>query len=257
MLKIFILFISILFIWSFIIEPNIIVIKKYKIKNLGINKIVFVSDFHISKTEKRRLKKIIKLINKQNPDLVLSGGDFIKGHTGKHTMPIEEQAEEFQKINAPFITVLGNHDGWFDKYRVQKALENKNIIVLNNSNIKIKNIYIAGVEDFQTGYPDVDSALKDTKLPRILISHNPDIYYDVKKEVNLILSGHVHGGQVKIPFYGAVTVPSIYGTKFTEGIINDGKNKMIITKGLGTSILPVRFCSVPEIVVLENEDSKK
>lgn len=105
----------------------------------------------------------------------------------------------------------------------------------------------------QTAFPDVSKALKDTKSPRILLSHTPDIYYDVEEEVDLILAGHTHGGQICIPFFGAPVVPSKYGSKFAERIINDGKNLMIITKGLGTSILPVRINSVPEIVVIEYE----
>ena len=249
----FIILLTLLFIWGFFVEPNLIVIKKIKVKNLGVNKIVFVSDFHISKFERYRLKKIVKLINKQNPDLVLSGGDFIKGHNGKQTLSIEKQAEELKKIKAPFITVLGNHDGWYDKYRVKKVLENNGITVLLNSNTKFKNLYISGVDDFQTGIPDIDAALKNTSSPRILLTHNPDIYYDIEDNIDLILAGHVHGGQVKIPFIGALIVPSVYGPKFAEGFINDGKNTMFITKGLGTSILPVRFLSVPEIVVIENE----
>lgn len=246
---------TILFIWGFFIEPNLLVVTKIKAKNLGVNKIVFVSDFHISKFERNRLRKIVKLINKQNPDVVLSGGDFIKGHNGKHTLSIEEQAEELKNIKAPVITVLGNHDGWYDKYRVKKVLEENGIIVLLNSNTKFKNLYIAGVDDFQTGIPEISQALENTSRPRILLTHNPDIYYDVKETVDLVLAGHVHGGQVKIPFWGAVTIPSIYGTKFAEGFITDGKNKMFITKGLGTSILPVRFLSVPEIVVIENVEN--
>ena len=178
------------------------------------------------------------------------GGDFIKGHDGKYTLSIEEQAEILGRIKSPVITVLGNHDGWFNRDRVKSALEKKGIKVLLNSNTKFENIYIAGVEDMQTGYPDIESALKDTESPRILLSHSPDIYYDVEEKVDLILAGHVHGGQVYIPFLGAPIVPSKYGSKFSRGIINETHNKMIITKGLGTSILPIRFCSIPEIIVL-------
>ena len=136
---------------------------------------------------------------------------------------------------------------------MQKTLKKYGFIVLSNSSVKIKNIYIAGVEDMQTGTPDVQKALENTKPPVILLTHNPDIYYDINQKVDLILAGHVHGGQVKIPFLGAMIVPSKYGAKFAEGIIEENHNKMIITKGLGTSILPVRFRSTPEIIVLENK----
>ncbi len=248
---IIILLFIILFIWAFYIEPNLLVIKKYKVDNLRGKKIVFVSDFHIGKYDKHRLKRIVNKINEQNPDLVLSGGDFIKGHTGKTTLKIEEQAKELAKIKAPMVTVLGNHDSWYDKYRVKKALESVGIKVLHNTSTKVDNLYIAGVEDLQTSIPYIEAALENTECPRILLTHSPDIYYDVKDDVNLILAGHVHGGQVRLPFIGALICPSIYGTKFSDGDFNETNNRMIVTRGLGTSILTVRFLDIPEIVVLE------
>ena len=248
---IFLTVIFILFIWSFFIEPNLLVVTKYKINKFDGKKIVFVSDFHYGKNAKWRLKKLVKLINKQNPDLVLSGGDFVNGYDGNHTLDIHTYAEELSKINAPVITVLGNHDSWFDKFTIKNALENRGIKVLLNSNTIASGIYIAGVEDLQTGVPRADIALENTEFPRILISHSPDIYYDVKDDVDLILAGHVHGGQVRMPFYGALLVPSIYGKKFACGIFNETGNTMIVTKGLGNSILNVRFNAIPEIVVIE------
>lgn len=250
MFKYFLIICVLLFIWSFFIEPNLLVIKRYNIPELGDTKIIFASDFHIAKWERKRLEKIVNTINDEEADLVLSGGDFIKGHSGEHTLPIEEQAEILGRIKSPVITVLGNHDGWFNRDRVKNALEKNGIKVLLNSNTKFENIFISGVEDIQTGYPDIEKALKNTESPRILLSHSPDIYYDVKEKVDLILAGHVHGGQVYIPFIGALIVPSIYGSKFARGLIYETDNKMIITKGLGTSILPIRFCSIPEIVVI-------
>ena len=250
MVKFIIIIFFILFIWSFFIEPNLLVIKHYKIDTLKDVKIVFVSDFHISKYGKKRLERVVKLINKQNPDFVLSGGDFINGKDDEHSLSIEEQVLILKKIKAPFITVLGNHDFWYDKERVVQALKEGGFVVLSNSNINLNGIYLAGVEDVQTGKPDVGKALENTGDVKILLSHSPDIYYDVKEQVNLILAGHTHGGQVSFPFFGAPTVPSKYGSKFAKRIINETQNTMIITKGVGTSILPVRFCAVPEIVVI-------
>lgn len=240
----------ILFIWSFFIEPHLLVVKHYEVESLKDTRIVFVSDFHTSKWDKKRLERVVKLINKQKPNLVLSGGDFIKGHDGKNTLPIEEQAEILRDIEAPVITVLGNHDGWYDKDRVTTALKNAGKFVLSNSNIGFNDMYIAGVEDLQTGNPDAEKALKDTQKPRILITHSPDVYYDVKEEVDLILAGHTHGGQVSFPLIGAPVVPSKYGSKMAKREINETQNRMIITKGIGTSILPIRFGSIPEIVVI-------
>ena len=250
MIKTVIILFTVLFVWTFFIEPNLLVVKHYKIAALKNIRIVFVSDFHISKYGRKRLERVVRLINKQNPDIVLSGGDFIKGHDGKHTLSIEEQAAVLKEIKAPFITVLGNHDGWYDKERVISALKGIGAKVLLNSSVKSGNLYIAGVEDIQTGVPDINKALEGTKDLRIILTHSPDIYYDVREDVTLILAGHTHGGQVSFPLFGAPAVPSRYGSKFARRMIKETRNLMIITKGIGTSILPVRFCAVPEIVVI-------
>ena len=249
MSKILVAIIIILFFWSFFIEPHLLVIKHYQVNSLN-KKIVFASDFHISKHDKKRLLRAVNIINAQKPDIVLLGGDFIKGHDGKNTLPIEEQVEIFKRIKVPVVTVLGNHDGWYDKKRVIQALTNAGIKVLLNSNVYAEGLYIAGVEDLQTGSPEANKALKGTKSPRILLTHSPDVYYDVKDKVDLILAGHTHGGQIYIPLFGAPIVPSKYGSKFAERIITETQNRMIITKGIGTSILPIRFCSFPEIIVI-------
>ena len=246
-----IILLIVLFVWGFFIEPELLMVKRYKANFLNGKKIVFISDLHAAKGDKKRIQRIVSKINELNPDLVLSGGDYIKGHCGENTLPIEETAKELSKINARIITVLGNHDGWYDKYTVKTALEENGITVLHNTNIQVDDLYIAGVEDLKTGYSDSTVALENVQNPVILLTHNPDIYYDVEESVDLILAGHVHGGQVRIPFLGALICPSKYGTKISGGDYNDAHNRMIVTKGLGTSILNVRFCNIPEIVVIE------
>ena len=240
-----------LFIWAFYIEPNLLVVRRHKLDIQGLKnmKIVFVSDFHIAKGDLKRLRKIVNAINKEEPDLVLSGGDYIKGHTGRSTLDINILAQELSNIKAPVITVLGNHDCLYGKEEVKRILEENGITVLDNSNTKFGDLYIAGVDDLKTGSPDSKKALDGTQEPRILLTHTPDVYYDIKDDVNLILAGHVHGGQVSFPLIGAPIVPSKYGSKFAGGFIKETNNTMFITKGLGTSILTVRFCSIPEIVV--------
>ena len=240
----------ILFIWGFFVEPNLLTVKHYKAENFGGKRIVFVSDFHIAKGDMRRLRRIVRGINKQKPDLVLSGGDYIKGHRGCFSMPVEKIAEELCKIEAPIVTVLGNHDINFDKFSVKHALEEKGIVVLDNTSTKVGEITIAGVGDKRVNPSQVTLALENADGESILLSHTPDVYYDVKEDVDLILAGHVHGGQVRLPFFGAIICPSKYGRKFSCGDFRETQNRMIVTKGLGTSLLTVRFCDVPEIVVI-------
>ena len=99
---------------------------------------------------------------------------------------------------------------------------------------------------------DVEKALENTQSPRILLTHSPDIFPDIRqKNINLILAGHLHGGQIRIPFIGAIIVPSKYGNKYSKGLIIDNHKKMIVTKGIGTSILPVRFNCKPDFIVID------
>lgn len=249
----------ILLIWSAIVEPNILIVKRYTIEDnqLAGLKVVFGSDLHYKKYEKRRLIRDVKKINEQNADIVLLGGDYVSGHKKGSSLDTNLIAAELGKIKSKFGTfaVLGNHDGWQGAEQIKREFENKGIVVLKNSNISIdykeKEIYIAGVEDIQTGNPDIEKTLKKTKSPIIMLSHNPDIIDNVPVNVNLLLAGHLHGGQIRIPVTGAVITPSKYGTKYASGLFNVNGKKMLVTKGIGTSILPVRFNCFPEIVVIE------
>lgn len=246
-------------VYCFAIEPNMLQIKTYRIPDEKLKglKVVFVSDFHIRPNGQKRLQKIVNLVNKQNSDIVLSGGDFVNGYKEKETMPIEEIVSGLNKIKSKYglYTVLGNHDWDFDGVKISKVLQENGIKVLANSNSKIDTsvgtIYIAGVEDLKTRTPDIDKALENTENPTILLTHSPDVFPKVPLGVNLTLAGHVHGGQVRIPFWGAILIPSKYGNRYSMGLIEETGRKIIVTKGIGTSILPVRFNCPPEIVVID------
>ena len=245
--------------YSYFIEPNKLEVTNYTIqdKELSGVKIVFASDFHIKPYGQKRLEKIVEIINKQNPDVVVSAGDFVCGHTEHSTMHPQKIAEGLAKVKSKygFYTTLGNHDGWYDRWYIKELLEKQNIKVLNNKNVKLningKDIYIAGVEDMMTAFPNVEDALKGTKSPTILLTHTPDIFPDVPKNVNLTLAGHTHGGQVRIPIIGPIFTASTYGNKYAIGFIEENDKNLITTRGIGVSILPFRFNSPPEIVVIE------
>lgn len=241
------------FIWSIIIEPNILCVKHVKIEDEQLKglRIVFASDFHIKPYEKYRLKKIVKTINKQTPDIVLFGGDYVSGHKKGSSMTIDKIAKEFSYIKSKYGTyaVIGNHDGWQGKQEIIEQLEKNNVKVLLNNSICLKNFCIAGLDDMQTGNPNINQALKNTKEPTILLSHTPDIIPDVPYSVNLTLAGHLHGGQIRFP--NALIVPSKFGKKFANGYYEYKGKKIYTTFGLGTSILPVRFNCPPEIAVIE------
>ena len=241
--------------WSIFIEPNILKTKKITIEDskLAGLKVVFASDFHIKPFEGYRLKKIVKRINEQNPDIILLGGDFVNGHDGSFTMSMEDIAYGLKDLKSKYgtVSIIGNHDGWQGKNRMIKALEDNGIKVLLNSNITFDNFTIAGVDDLQTGNPDVEKALKNHKGGVILLTHTPDVFPITPDNVNLVLAGHLHGGQVDIPARGTLFIPSIYGRKYLYGLIKENGKTLFTSRGLGNSILPVRFNCTPEIVVID------
>ncbi len=251
-MKILVILLSLIAVWSVFIEPYILSVKKINIDNNQLQglKIVFASDFHIKPYEKFRLKKIIKTINAQSPDIILLGGDYVNGHKKGSSMTIDEIGKEFGNLNSKYgvYAVIGNHDGWQGKEEIVKELEKNKIKVLFNSNKCFDNFCIAGVDDMQTGNPDVKKALNNTNLPTILVTHHPDIMPEVPENVTLTLAGHLHGGQIRL--HRALVVPSKFKDKYANGFTEDNGKKIYTTKGLGTSILPMRFNCVPEIAVI-------
>ena len=252
-MKYFLIILIILIIYSVFIEPNILTVKRVAIKddNLKGLKIVFASDFHLKPYDKFRLERIARKINAQNPDIILLGGDYVNGHKKGATLSIDKIANEFARLNSKYgtLAVMGNHDGWQGKKDVIEAFEAVGVTVLENENKDFKEFSVAGVEDLQTGNPDVNKALSDIKNPVILLSHTPDIIDEIPSNVTLTLSGHTHGGQVVLK--SPMVVPSKYGAKYAYGLFDVHGAKLFVTRGLGTSILPLRFNCFPEIVVIE------
>ena len=249
------------FIWGFMVEPNLLKTSVYRIRQpeLAGLKIVFASDFHIAPKQERRLRKIVDRIAAQQADLILLGGDFVKGHRFETSMPIEEIAPLLAELQAPLgvYAVLGNHDWRLDGVRIGKVLQEHGIDVLENENRRIeyggKFFWLAGVADYNMRRPDVDKALENAGNLLLVLTHSPDIFPQVPGRVELTLAGHTHGGQVALPGFGALLVPSSFGKRYEGGLITEDGKKLLVSRGLGTSLLPVRFNCRPEIVVVEFE----
>ena len=243
------------------IEPGNLKVTNYTIQDDRLSglKVVFASDFHIKPRHEKQLEKVVNLINSQEADIVLSAGDFVNGHTKKSTMPIPDIAKELGKDKSKygFFATLGNHDGWYGSEIVAKELRANGIKVLENENeiVKIngKEIYIAGVEDMMTGDANVYLAIEKAGSPIILLTHTPDMFSKISDEVNLTLAGHTHGGQIRLPLIGPLFTASKYHDRYAKGLIEEDGRKMIVTTGVGTSILPIRFNCPPEIVVIKFE----
>ena len=251
-MKLIILILFSIIIWSVFVEPYILTVKRITVKDSRLSglKIVFASDFHIKPYEMFRLKRIVKAINKQNADIILLGGDYVSGHRKGFSMTIDKIAYEFSKLKSKSGTyaVIGNHDGWQGKEEIITELRKNNITVLFNENKCFDKFCITGVDDLQTGTPDINKALPANNKPVILVTHSPDIMPDVPYSVTLTLAGHLHGGQIRA--WKAITAPSKFKTKYADGFLDDNGKKIYTTRGLGTSILTVRFNCPPEIAVI-------
>ncbi|ANE46266.1 phosphoesterase [Paenibacillus swuensis] len=209
-------------------------------------------DFHYS-TE--RLAKLAHTIQRMKPDLICFTGDLYDrsiGNEGKRC------AEILAGLSAPLgkWAVLGNHDHITGPEQVTSILDQGGFSVLTNRSAALTldgaSILIAGVDDALMGSPNLKEALSGkSDIFTLLLSHVPD-FADMAAQypVDLQLSGHSHGGQVRIPFYGHVFTPE-FARKYPDGLyqIREGKFQLYTNRGIGVSTIPIRFWCRPELTV--------
>jgi predicted MPP superfamily phosphohydrolase len=228
-------------------------------------RIVQVSDFHFKEfTEAFFIKLVLDQVNALKPDLVALTGDFVSyGPIEQHRSIAwgYECAALMTRITCPQrYAVLGNHDCIVDEPAAKDALMVHGIPVLDNQAVPLeregKRIWLAGLADALDGspLPDFSKAIPKTALadgePVILLAHEPDIAPEAAKHhVDLMLSGHTHGGQVRIPFLPPVMLPPM-GKSYVEGAFRVGPMQLYVNRGVGTVQLPFRFNCPPEITVI-------
>jgi uncharacterized protein len=219
-------------------------------------KIVQFSDVHFGfHYGVENFKTVVKKINYLNPDIIFFTGDLVEigNRTPEVLLPLLSQlkAERGGKW-----AVIGNHD-YYTKKDVTKVLNHSGFQVLNNSHGAIESnnqhLYIAGIDDVMYGDPDIGKAVEDLseKDCIMLLAHEPDIADKTSKyPVSAQFSGHSHGGQVRIPFYGPVIRQEL-ASKYNDGLYHVGEKQMFlyVNRGIGTTDLAVRFFCRPEISV--------
>jgi predicted MPP superfamily phosphohydrolase len=261
----FLIFVS-LGIWAFGIEPSLIRVKEYRLEvrnwpaALAGYKIAFITDPHVGGPHigLRQVEKIVERTNALRPDLTLLGGDYVIRIIGGHDVAPEDIAAGFAKLSARHgvFGVLGNHDWWMKPDRIQSAFEKNGIPMLENKALQIPakgdGFWLVGVSDFAEQKHDITKAFAPVtgRQPVILLTHSPDVFPELPLRAVLTLAGHTHGGQVYVPFLGRPVIPSIYGQLYAMGIIHENGKQLFVSPGIGTSILPVRFLTMPEISVL-------
>jgi len=226
-------------------------------------RIAQISDIHLDEyTESFFLDRVVTRINELRPDLVLLTGDFVTHGAlsflaSKHAP--HRCAEILSTLKAPQVfAVLGNHDVAFDAAIVTRALNQFRIPVLSNSFIPIERnnsrIWLCGVKDPGTSSPDPNLAIPEKPDgPVILMAHAPDyadaiVRHPRGKLVDLMLSGHTHGGQIRLPLLGALILPPL-GQKYVEGLFRFGNMQLYVNRGIGTVGLPFRLNCPAEITI--------
>jgi uncharacterized protein len=227
-------------------------------------KIVQISDFHFEEyTEASFLEAIVREVNSLHPDLVLLTGDFISsGPLPKRVSRrlVYHCAELLNQIACPHrYAILGNHDALVGARVVIDALTTHSIPVLANSSLPLERsgqrLWLAGTKDALVQRPDLTAALPTTRdvarEPLILLTHEPDFAdHAVGRHVDLMLSGHTHGGQILFPFLPPLLLPEM-GTQYVHGLFKlpDGM-QLYVNRGIGAVTLPFRFRCPPEITAI-------
>jgi len=219
-------------------------------------KIAHLTDIHRSRYVSRKfIKHCVQMTNEEHPDIILLTGDYVTHSVRYIPMVMEDLAHLKAKYGV--YAVLGNHDYWTDPELTMVCMQKANITPLVNESVfvpcKDSGIWICGVDDLWAGLFDLDKTFEGTSgdHPRVLLMHNPDSFKEATQfHPDLILCGHTHGGQVSLPTYGPIIVPSKYGKKYASGLFHHGSTTMFVNKGLGLITPPVRVNVRPEIAII-------
>ncbi len=235
-------------------------------------KIIHLSDLH-SKSFGKNQQRLANILDKSKPDMIVITGDLVdqKHYDEQVALELINQSVEI----APVYFVMGNHEWWSGQFAsLEKRLLEAGVHVLRNSwrDIEVdgQKVVVCGIDDPAAAgsqYDEdsfIDQQLQETlsKLSKdsfkILLSHRPEkLTLYAHYEADMVVSGHAHGGQFRIPFIGGLVAPNQgFFPKYTSGIHREKETTMIVSRGLGNSIIPLRILNRPEVIeiVLNRED---
>lgn len=257
--------IAILGLYALFVEPFQLRIKEWNVASKSWQgnselKIVLLADIHAGKPwmTPERIEKIVKQTNNLSPDIILLLGDYVATHPFKISVPPQEGIAPLRNLKAAcgVYAIYGNHDfdnrisGW------RNALKKTGIPIFENNVLKVKcgdmNFWLAGLQDQIYQHPNIVNTMKKItdNAPILMMMHEPDLLPEIPFRVTLTMAGHTHGGQIRLPWIGPILVPSKYGTRYAYGYIKEKGKEMIVSGGLGMSIVPLRFLTPPEITLI-------
>lgn len=246
-----------------IVENNILTVREFEIvsekipKDFSGYRIAQVSDLHNKEFGKSN-KRLLEKLEASSPDIILITGDIVD------SMKTDiEAALDFCKgavLIAPTYYVNGNHESAIEDYlEFEGSLKKVGVTVLRNQSVELwegnVTVNLIGIDDPVFTYVNEKrlESLISNEGYNILMSHRPELFeMYAKVGVDLIFSGHAHGGQFRIPFIGGVVAPNQgFFPKYDSGLYKDGNTNMVVSRGLGNSIIPIRLNNEPEIIIVE------
>lgn len=257
-------FVCVCFVLFFMYQNKHLVVDNFIVQSEKISgdldgfKIVQISDLHNANFG-RDNDKLLTLIKKQNPDIVVITGDLVDSNHTNINRALEF-AQKVQEI-CPTYYVTGNHEYWLDEKDLDillSGLRARGITILENECVNIEkgnsSFILVGLDDRNLSDNTLANILQDHKGEfTVVLAHEPQYIFNYSREkVDLVLSGHAHGGQFRLPLIGGVVAPDQgFNPQYTDGEYKINDTTMIVSRGLGNSIIPVRLFNYPEIVCVE------
>jgi predicted MPP superfamily phosphohydrolase len=247
-----ILFLSLIFIWPRFVEPQIILEKEHTLEVGFETKVALIADLHLGLyKDERFLKRLVSKINFADVEMVIISGDILYKAKPED---LEKLLLPLKEMDVPVYAVAGNHDAGFPgqdlRIELKDTLEKWNVYFLENEIIKHDEITIVGLGSNWANNDDVSIIDQlEEKDNVIVIVHNPDttLKYQNKK-ADLTLSGHTHGGQIRIPNYYRKVIPT--EGNFDKGEYQSDKTTLVVSSGVGEVGLPMRLFNPPQIEII-------
>ena len=244
--------------FSLTVERQPIILNKLPASLDGLN-IVHLSDFHHSPfTGSEQIERAIEMANRLEPDIIALTGDYIS-HDRAYAAGCAEMVGRLRARYGVYA-VLGNHDHWTDAALITDLFRAEGIRVLVNEGLRFEqrgaSFWLAGVDDTMVGLEDLPLALAGSRESemKLLLAHNPIILRRAARAgVDLVLSGHTHGGQVA--WRSEKSVSGRPRRRLLKGLGRSGNTQIYVTRGLGTVVLPIRYGCPPEVSLLELQTS--
>ena len=246
--------------WMYSVATRVPVVRRTSLampdwpRDAGPIRVALLTDIQVSGPDMSpsRLVGVVEQVNRLKPDLVLLGGDFVSDkRVATRRYSGREAVAPLAKLKAPLgvVAVLGNHDHWRSRAELSDALRGAGVRLLDNDATDVGPLSLGGVDDAFTRKDDVQQTVEAMRThpgAKLLLSHSPDVAPKLPSDVTVLLAGHTHCGQIRLPLVGAIATMSAYGDRFACGVRGEGSLRVITSAGLGTSVLPFRLGAAPD-----------